>query len=79
MKEKTNEELKDEFYLTDAELNELKIIDKYERRLIGYSIFDQISDSKYMQINSTSFNFYYVKGERVNKEEYDEYIKINYN
>lgn len=79
MKEKTNKELKDKFYLTDAELNELEVIDKYERKLIDYSIFDQIADSRYMQINSKSFNFYYVKGRRVNKEEYDEFIKINYN
>lgn len=77
MKEKTDEELKQIFNLTDKEIEELRVVDKYETEFIGgeYDLFKHISESIHSRIKSPSFDFYYLNGVRVKKEEWQNFVE----
>lgn len=74
MKEKTDEELKQIFNLTDQELHDLRIIDKREVRFVGdeYDLFKYMKELKFFKITSPNFEFYYINGVRVNKKKWDD-------
>lgn len=79
MKEKTDEELKKELNLTDIEIKELRIFDKVCIISEGddYDIFSDIKESELMIIHTKSYIFYFINGERVDKEKYGSILKNN--
>lgn len=77
MKEKTDEELKEEFNITDEELKELKYYGKiciYSKGT-NYDIFSDIKERELTKILTRSCYFYFKKGKRISEKEYKFILK----
>lgn len=83
-KELSKEELKTILDINDIEMDELMIVNRYDKWLVGneYDIFNSMIESDFTNVKTKSFEFYYVRGTRVSKDyylefvdEYDKFIK----